>query len=168
MFEDKDFITHDNTHQSDKSEDRGKSQGTVHQTQTDECTWNHQCESDHTNCGDTVFLEIEEQEEKYDNQRNGKATKNLWQSFISIFDFSSDFTTYPLWQVNFLLHDMSYFFFNGRGIDTLYKLGCNGDTTLATPMHDTAFAPLGGDIRNLSQRNGTIATIFSLGQHSHG
>ena len=97
MFEDEYLVAHDYSHQRDEAEDGGETQVAVHQSQANERTWYHQSQGCHTDCSNTIFLEIEKQEEENDDQGNDDAAENLRQGLISIFDLTANFRTYALW-----------------------------------------------------------------------
>ena len=84
MLENKYLVTHNHSHQGDESEDRSQAEGAIHQSETNKRTGNHQRQSHHTYGCDTVFLEVEQQEEEYDNLCDDDATEDLWQGFVAI------------------------------------------------------------------------------------
>ena len=153
MLENQNLVTHNHTHQRDESKDRGKSQGTVHQSKTYQCPRNHQGQCNHTDSGYTILLEIEQQEEEHDDHRNGNTTDNLRHSLVAIFYLAAHLRAYALRQLDILLHDAGYLLFNRSGIDTLGKLGRHRDTALTTTMHDATLAPLGLHLCYLAQRH---------------
>ncbi len=150
MLEDENLVTHNHSHQRDESEDGGKAQGAVHQSETNQRTRCHQSQGHHTDGGDAIPLEVEQQEEKHDDLRNGNTTKDLWQSLVAVFYFATHLRANTLRQFDVLLHHAGNLLFNRSGIDALCKLGRDGDTTLATTMHDAALAPLGLHLGNLA------------------
>jgi nucleoid DNA-binding protein len=109
--------------------------------------------------------QVEQQEEKHDNLRNGNTAKNLWQCLVAVFYLAAHLSVHTLRQFDVFLHHAGNRFFNRSGIDTLCKLGRHRDAAFATTMHDATLAPLGLHLGNLSQRHGCIGTVQSSGYH---
>ena len=150
MLKDENLVTHNHSHQRDESEDRGESECAVHQSETYQRTGCHQSQGHHTDDGDAVSLEVEQQEEEHDDLRNGNTAKDLRQCLVTVFYLAAHLSTHTLRQLYILLHHTGNFFFNRSGINTLCKLGRHRDTALATAMHDTALAPFGTNFGYLS------------------
>ena len=165
VLENQDFVTHNHSHQRDESEDRGQTKGAIHQSETNERSRNHQSQSCHTNGGNTILLEVEQQEEVHDDQCNGDATNNLRHGLVAIFYLAAHLGTDALWQFYLLVHHTGNLLLYRCGIYALCKLGSNGDTTFATTMHDATLAPLGLHLGYLTQRNGGIGTAQTSRHH---
>ena len=150
MLKDENLVTHNHSHQRDESEDRGKSEGAIHQSETYQRTRRHQSQGHHTDDGDAVPLEVEQQEEEHNNHGDRNTTDNLRHSLVAVFYLAAHLSAHTLRQLYILLHHTGNFHFNRSGINTLCKLGRHGDTALATTMHDTTLAPLGTNFGYLS------------------
>ena len=168
VLKNQDFITHNHSHQRNKSEDRSQSQCTIHQSETYQGTRNHQCKCRHTNSGNAILLEIEQQEEEYNHHRNGNTPYNLRYRLIAIFYLTSNFCAHTLRQFNLIFHYVGNAIFYRRGKHALCEMACNGDTTLTTTMHDTTLCPLWLHLCYLAQRHGRILIVQSCREHRNG
>ena len=168
MLEDQNFVTHNHSHQRDEAEDGGQTECTVHESQADECSRYHQCESSHTYQCDAVLLEVEEQEEEHDNHCNRDTADNLRHGLVAVFYLTAHLAAHALRQLDILLHDAGNLLFDGSGIYSLCKLCSNCDATLTATMQDAALTPFGLYFRYLAQRNGTISVAHTSAKHGHG
>ena len=79
MLKNQYLVTHNHSHQRDESEDRGEAEGTIHQSEANQRTRRHQSQGHHADGGDTISLEVEQQEEEHNDLCIGDALKDLWQ-----------------------------------------------------------------------------------------
>ena len=165
MLEDQDLVTHDHSHQRDESEDGGQTQGTIHHAEAYQRTRDHQGEGHHTDEGDAVLLEVEEQEEEDDDHGYRDAADNLGHGLVAIFDLASHLAAHTIGDGYLVLHDVGNAILHRRGEHSLGEMGCHRDAALTATVHDAALAPLGLHLRYLAQGHGGIGLADTSGEH---
>ena len=104
MLEDENLVAHDDAHQRDEPEKTGQSQRAVGNGKAYHGTGDAQRNGCHADEGDAKALEVEQNKEEDDDQRQSDTHHDVGYNLVVLFNFATHFGSYTLGQVHLLNH----------------------------------------------------------------